>query len=81
MFAWKKDMAPFNCFDMEVKDAGGVRDILCDFHVLDANMDVLTDDLLMADLNLVARLASLLFHFCCIPTCALIDTMIMFRRA
>eukprot|EP00439_Symbiodinium_sp_Y106_P058893 s996_g8.t1 len=53
MFAWKKDMAPFNCFDMEVKDAGGVRDILCDFHVLDANMDVLTDDLLMADLNLV----------------------------
>ena len=63
-------MAPFNCFDMEVKDAGFVRDILCDYHVLDANMDVLTDDLLLADLNLVARLASLLFRFCCTPTSA-----------
>ncbi|CAE7819639.1 unnamed protein product, partial [Symbiodinium sp. CCMP2456] len=36
-----------------VKDAGGVRDVLCVFHVLDANMDVLTDDLLLADLSLV----------------------------
>ncbi|CAE7254390.1 rsph10b, partial [Symbiodinium necroappetens] len=53
MFEWKKDMAPFNYFDMEVKDAAGVRDVLCFFHVLDANMDVLTDDLLLADLSLV----------------------------
>ena len=76
MFEWKKDMAPFNYFDMEVKDAAGVRDVLCLFHVLDANMDVLTDDLLLADLSLVARSASLLlFHVCCIPISVLMDIL------
>ena len=51
MFEWKSGMAPFSQCD--VQNADQVRTVLCDFHLMDVSMDVVTDDLLLAELSLV----------------------------